>query len=195
MADSRAYPQRPIVAASAAIIRDGKVLVVRRAQQPSGGLFSLPGGVVEIGETLQEAVAREVMEETSLVIEPVALAGYRETIIRDDDERVHRHFVILPFAARWISGEPVLNEELSEWQWVTVDEIATLQTTPGLAAIVQSAIMLLTPAESPQSSRPTGSIPTRRRRRPLPNAALPCFGRLAATGHGMPLRPDIRVEW
>jgi 8-oxo-dGTP diphosphatase len=146
MADSRIYPQRPIVAASAAIIRDGKVLVVRRAQQPAGGLFSLPGGVVEIGETLVEAVAREVMEETSLVIEPVALAGYRETIIRDDDGRVHRHFVILPFAARWISGEPVLNEELSEWQWVTVPELAALQTTPGLAEIVQAAMMLLVPA-------------------------------------------------
>jgi len=143
VSDERAYPNRPFVAASAAIIRDGKVLVVRRARAPAHGVFSLPGGVVETGETLHEAVAREVLEETSLTIEPVALAGYRETIVRDKDDRVERHFVILPFAARWIAGEPVLNEELSEWRWVDQDELASLQTTPGLAAIVAVAFAQL----------------------------------------------------
>src|SRR5207302_4411209 len=99
VADIRTYPPRPILAVSAAIVRDGKVLVVQRARPPAGGLFSLPGGVVEIGETLTEALVREVREETSLVIEPVALAGFRETITRDRDNRIERHFVILPFAA------------------------------------------------------------------------------------------------
>ena len=139
MNDARRYPDRPFLAASAAIVRDGKVLVVRRAQPPANGLFSLPGGVVEIGETLHEAVAREVREETNLTIEPVALAGFRETIVRDQQNRVERHFVILPFAARWIAGEPVLNDELSEWRWVEQDDIALLPTTPGLAAIVATA--------------------------------------------------------
>lgn len=139
MADERTYPSRPFLAASAAVIRDGKVLVVRRARAPANGVFSLPGGVVETGETLHEAVTREVREETGLTIEPVALAGYREAIIRDDDNQVERHFVILPFAARWVAGEPVLNEELSEWRWVDQVEIATLPTTPGLAAIVAAA--------------------------------------------------------
>jgi 8-oxo-dGTP diphosphatase len=139
VSDERAYPNRPFLAASAAIIRDGRVLVVRRARAPANGVFSLPGGVVETGETLHEAVAREVLEETGLTIEPVALAGFRETIVRDKDDRVERHFVILPFTARWIAGEPVLNEELSEWRWVDQDELATLPTTPGLAAIVAAA--------------------------------------------------------
>jgi hypothetical protein len=80
------------------------------------------------------------------VIEPVALAGYRETIVRDADQRVERHFVILPFAARWVAGEPVLNEELSEWRWVLPDEVADLPTTPGLAAIVAAAFELLSEA-------------------------------------------------
>jgi len=140
MADGRTYPTRPFLAVSAAILRDGKVLVVRRANAPANGLFSLPGGVVEAGETLVEAVTREVMEETALTIEPLSLAGYRETIVRDDDDKVLRHFVILPFAACWLSGEPMLNEELSEWRWVEPSEVASMQTTPGLSAIVDSAV-------------------------------------------------------
>ncbi len=140
MSDARSYPERPFLAVSAAIVRDGKVLVVRRARPPAHGLYTLPGGVVEAGETLEEAVTREVREETSLGIEPRALAGYRETIVRDPHDRVQRHFVILCFAARWLAGEPVLNEELSEALWIEPAGIASLQTTPGLADIVAAAI-------------------------------------------------------
>ena len=139
MADARAYPARPFLAVSAAIVRDGHVLVVRRARPPANGLFSLPGGVVEAGETLHQALQREVMEETGITIEPVALAGFRETIVRDADGGVERHFVILPFAARWIAGEPRLNDELSEARWVRPSELESLPTTPGLSAIVAAA--------------------------------------------------------
>jgi 8-oxo-dGTP diphosphatase len=146
VADPRAYPQRPFLAVSAAIVRDGKILVVRRARPPAHGVFTLPGGVVEIGETLVEAVAREVHEETSMVIEPVALAGFREAIVRDAQDRVERHFVILCFAARWQAGEPVLNEELSEAHWLDPAELANLQTTAGLAEIVAAAFERLAEA-------------------------------------------------
>jgi len=147
MADTRSYPTRPFLAVSAAIVRDGKVLVVRRARPPANGLYTLPGGVVEAGETLEEAVAREVLEETSMTIAPVALAGFREAITRDRDERVERHFVILCFASRWLAGEPVLNEELSEARWLEPAEIAGLQTTPGLADIVAAAFDRLAQAK------------------------------------------------
>jgi 8-oxo-dGTP diphosphatase len=143
VADARSYPERPFLAVSAAIVRAGQVLVVRRARAPADGLFSLPGGVVEIGETLTQAVIREVREETSLTIEPVGLAGFREAITRDRDGRVERHFVILPFAARWRAGEPVLNEELSEARWLRPAELAGLAATAGLAEIVASAFGLL----------------------------------------------------
>jgi 8-oxo-dGTP diphosphatase len=148
VADARTYPTRPFLAVSAAILRDGKVLVVRRARNPAGGLYSLPGGVVEAGETLAEAVKREVDEETSLTIEPVALAGYREVVARDAEDKVERHFVILPFAARWIAGEPKLNEELSEWRWVDPAEVAAMPTTPGLAEIVANAVAQLKAAKA-----------------------------------------------
>jgi 8-oxo-dGTP diphosphatase len=147
VADARSYPERPFLAVSAAIVRAGQVLVVRRARAPADGLFSLPGGVVEIGETLVQAVIREVAEETALTIEPVGLAGYREAIARDRDDRVERHFVILPFAARWLAGEPVLNEELSQARWLHPAELAGLPTTPGLAEIVASAFALLQAAD------------------------------------------------
>ena len=94
--------------------RDGRVLIVRRARPPAHGLYTLPGGVVELGETLQQAVIREIREETGLAIEPVVLAGYREAIVRDDAGRIERHFADLPFAARWVGGELALNEELAE---------------------------------------------------------------------------------
>jgi 8-oxo-dGTP diphosphatase len=136
---SRTYPMRPYLAVSAAIFRDGRVLIVRRARPPAHGLYTLPGGGVELGETLEEAVIREVREETALEVKPVALAGYRQAIARDAKGDVERHFVILPFAARWISGDISLNEELAEAHWLFPDQLAGLTTTEGLAQIVAAA--------------------------------------------------------
>ena len=143
MTDSRRYPSRPFLAVSAAIVRDGKVLAVRRARKPALNLYTLPGGGVEIGETLHEAVIREVREETGLDVEPVALAGEREVIVRDAQGQVERHFVILCFAARWRAGEPVLNDELDDARWIDPAEIGNLRTTEGLADIVAAAVALL----------------------------------------------------
>jgi ADP-ribose pyrophosphatase YjhB (NUDIX family) len=140
VSDDRLFPQRPFLAVSAAILREGKVLLVRRARKPALGVYTLPGGVVEAGETLEEAVQREVREETGLAIAPLALAGHREVIVRDREQQVERHFVILCFAARWIAGEPVLNEELDDARWVAPAELASFKTTDGLLAIVQSAV-------------------------------------------------------
>ena len=137
--NARTYPTRPYLAVSAAIFRDGRVLIVRRGRPPAHGLYTLPGGGVELGETLEEAIIREVREETGLAITPLALVGFREAIARDAAGRVERHFVILPFAARWIGGEIALSEELAEAHWRKPDELAGLKTTEGLAEIVAAA--------------------------------------------------------
>jgi len=140
VSDIRAYPQRPYLAVSAAIIRDGHVLIARRAKGASTGYYTLPGGVVEAGETLHQAVIREIAEETGITIEPVALVGHREFITRDDAGRVARHFVILCLAARWLAGEGTPQiEELSELRWLRPSEIAGLKTTEGLADIIAAA--------------------------------------------------------
>jgi 8-oxo-dGTP diphosphatase len=137
--NARTYPTRPYLAVSAAIFRDGRVLIVRRARPPAHGLYTLPGGGVELGETLEQAIIREVREETGLAIAPLALVGFREALARDAAGRVERHFVILPFAARWIAGEVALSEELAEAHWRKPDELAGLKTTEGLAEIVAAA--------------------------------------------------------
>jgi len=143
LSEARTYPQRPYLAVSAAIIRAGKVLVVRRARQPAQSLYTFPGGAVEVGETLNEAAIREVREETSLAIEPVALAGHREVISRDAQGRVERHFLILCLAARWRSGDVKLSEELDDARWVTPEEISGLRTTDGLTDIAAAAFARL----------------------------------------------------
>lgn len=146
MADERTYPQRPYLAVSAAIIRDNKVLVVRRARKPALNLYTLPGGAVELGESLTNATTREVREETALAIEPVALAGHREVIMRDAQGRIERHFVILCFAARLLGGELMLNDELDDARWIDPSELAGYRTTEGLAEIVAAAQTLLSRA-------------------------------------------------
>ncbi|EJW12285.1 NUDIX hydrolase [Rhodovulum sp. PH10] len=137
--EARRYPARPWLAVSAAIFRDGRVLLVRRAREPARGTWTLPGGGVELGETLLEAVRREVAEETGLAIDPIGIAGHRDVIVHDGKGRVERHFVVLAFAARSASGEPVLDAELDAFGWHDPAALDALSTTDGLAAIVVAA--------------------------------------------------------
>jgi 8-oxo-dGTP diphosphatase len=145
----------PELAVSAAIFRAHEVLVVRRAGAPAKGLWTLPGGRVEVGETLVEAVHREVMEETALTVEVIGLAGYREIILPQAVGERGRHFVILPFAARWISGAAVLNDELSDGSWMDVESVAGLQTTEGLLDILRRAARLAS-VPNPKFAPPSG---------------------------------------
>jgi 8-oxo-dGTP diphosphatase len=127
---------RPQLAVSAAIFRDGKILLVRRARSPGKGFYSLPGGRVEFGESLHAALHREVDEETALKIEIVDLSGWREVL---PGKAGTGHYVIMSFAAHWIAGEPELNEELDDFKWVTPDALGDLKLTDGLPDIVKAA--------------------------------------------------------
>ena len=133
-------PPHPQLAVSAAIFRDDKVLLVRRARSPSKGFYSLPGGRVEFGETLHTALHREVDEETALKIEIVDLAAWREVVPGTGGGG---HYLIMSFAARWRSGEPVLNDELDDFRWLPPDALGDLQMTGGLQEVIQSARRLV----------------------------------------------------
>jgi 8-oxo-dGTP diphosphatase len=134
------HPAHPQLAVSAAVFRGNKILLVRRARSPAKGFYSLPGGRVEFGETLHKALHREVDEETALKIEIVGLAGWREVVPASS---AGGHYLIMSFAARWISGEPVLNEELDDFRWLNPDVLGDLQLTGGLEDVVQSARRLV----------------------------------------------------
>ena len=133
-------PAHPQLAVSAVIVRDGKVLLVRRARSPGKGFYSLPGGRVEFGESLHAALHREVDEETGLRIEIEGLAGWREVLPAAGGGG---HYLIMSFAARWHSGEPVLNDELDDFRWLEPDALGDLKVTGGLEEIIQSARSLI----------------------------------------------------
>ena len=138
--ESRAQPSHPQLAVSAAIFRDDNILLVRRARSPAKGFYSLPGGRVEFGETLHTALHREVDEETALKIEIIGLAGWREVV---PGTTGGGHYLIMSFAARWISGEPLLNDELDDFRWLAPDATGDLKLTDGLPAVIQAARGLL----------------------------------------------------
>jgi ADP-ribose pyrophosphatase YjhB (NUDIX family) len=139
-AASSLQPSHPQLAVSAAIFRDGKILLVRRARSPAKGFYSLPGGRVEFGETLHTALHREVDEETGLRIEIVDLAGWREVV---PGTTGGGHYLIMSFAARWTSGEPVLNDELDDFRWLAPDALGDLKLTGGLEEVIRSARRVL----------------------------------------------------
>jgi len=134
-----AYPTRPQLAVSAAIFRNDKVLLVRRARMPGKGLYSLPGGRVEFGESLRTALTREVDEETGLAIEIVGLAGWREVL----PSKGGGHYLIMSFAARWMGKEPVLNDELDDFRWLAPDALGDLKLTGGLQQVIDAAKHLI----------------------------------------------------
>jgi ADP-ribose pyrophosphatase YjhB (NUDIX family) len=133
-------PARPQLAVSAAIFRDGKVLLVRRARSPGKGFYSLPGGRVEFGESLHGALHREVDEETGLKVDILGLAGWREVL---PSAGSGGHYLIMSFAARWKANEPRLNEELDDFRWLAPKAAGGLKLTGGLTDVLEAALRLI----------------------------------------------------
>jgi 8-oxo-dGTP diphosphatase len=120
---TRHYPDRPIVGVLGVVRRDGRVLLVQRARPPNAGKWGFPGGVQELGETIFEAVARELMEETGLVTEPVEVLTTLDVIERDGEGRVRSHYALIAVLAEWRSGEVRIDDEALDFNWLTVDEV------------------------------------------------------------------------
>lgn len=144
--DSRDYPARPILCASAAVFREGLVLLGARRNPPYDQIFSLPGGLVKSGESLEAAALRELAEETGVIAQIVAFNGWREIIAHDEAGCVKRHYVIVSFAARWLGGEGEVGEELSRLIWADESQTRDLPLTDGLPALLASARALIAKA-------------------------------------------------
>jgi 8-oxo-dGTP diphosphatase len=130
----------PVLAASAACFRDGRLLIVRRANPPQ--LWTLPGGRIEAGEAAAEAARRELREETGIEADIAGFAGYREMMLREGGT-LRSHFVILAFAARWRAGEARAGTELRDVEWIEPDALSKFETTEGLAEIIDTARRLI----------------------------------------------------
>ena len=126
-------------AVSGAIFRGEEVLLVRRGRAPALGLWSLPGGHIEAGETAREALSRELMEETGIRARLSGVADAVDVIRRDDGGAVIFHRVIVVFYGIWLAGEPVAGDDVSAATWRHPSQIAGLETTPGLAAVIERA--------------------------------------------------------
>ncbi len=122
----REYPDNPLVGVGAVIIEENRVLLIRRGQPPLLGEWSLPGGVLECGETLREAVAREAREETGLLVETGEMLGVYERVIRDDAKRVRYHYVLVDFLCRAVGGDLKAGSDAADVRWFTRDELPAL---------------------------------------------------------------------
>ena len=123
---TREYPDNPLVGVGAVVVKDGRVLLIRRGQEPLLGEWSLPGGALECGETLREATIREGREETGLVVETAEMLGVYERVVRDEDGRVRYHYVLIDFLCRAVAGELRAGSDASEAQWFESDEFESL---------------------------------------------------------------------
>ena len=135
----RVRPDRPIIAASVAVFRDDRVLLARRATPPLAELFSLPGGRVELGETLVAAALRELREEVAVEARILGFNRHVEIVERDADDNVVRHYVIASFVGVWLAGEGTIGPEAKAVVWARHDDIASLPTTDQLLPLLDAA--------------------------------------------------------
>jgi 8-oxo-dGTP diphosphatase len=133
----REYPETPLVGIGAVIVDDDRVLLVKRGHAPLLGKWSIPGGVLEVGETVREAAAREAKEETGLSVEVGELLGIYDRVLRDDQGRVLYHYVLIDFLCRRVDGEPKAGGDAADARWFRHDEWIHL----GLAADTQDVIV------------------------------------------------------
>jgi 8-oxo-dGTP diphosphatase len=122
----REYPETPLVGVGAIIIEEGRVVLVKRGHPPLEGKWSIPGGVLEVGETLRKAVVREALEETGLAVEPGELLGVFERVLPDEQGRMKYHYVLIDFLCRRVAGELEAGDDASEVRWFRQEELTPL---------------------------------------------------------------------
>ena len=136
----RAYPDHPIVSVGAVVLDDERVLLIRRGHEPLKGAWSLPGGVVEVGETLAKALRREVEEETGLEIHVGPLIEALDRIHRAPDDRVEYHFVILDYLCGVDGGSLTYRSDAADARWVAVGELGSYQLTENVTTVIRKAV-------------------------------------------------------
>lgn len=136
----REYPDNPLVGVGAVIVRDGRVLLIRRGQAPLLGEWSLPGGALECGETLRAGVVREAGEETGLIVEAIDMLGVYERVTRADDGRVRYHYVLIDFLCRPVRGDVQAGSDAAEARWFRREELDALALPADTREVIEKGL-------------------------------------------------------
>jgi 8-oxo-dGTP diphosphatase len=132
----REYPQQPLVGVGAIIIADGRVALIQRGKAPLLGEWSIPGGMLELGETLRQGAEREAREETGLTVRATELLGVFERIVPDAEQRTSYHYVLIDFLCEVVSGEMHADGDASDARWFTSEEVAALPLPEDTAGVI-----------------------------------------------------------
>ena len=139
----REFPEVPLVGVGAIIIEDSRVLLVKRAHPPLQAQWSIPGGVLEVGELVREAAVREAREETGLIVEPGDLLGVYDRVLRDAEERVQYHYVLIDFFCRRVGGELLAADDAAEVRWFTREELPSLNLAEDTQDVIRKGFQKL----------------------------------------------------
>ena len=135
----RKYPDAPLVGVGAVVINEDRVLLIKRGHEPLLGEWSIPGGAMELGETIREAVLREVVEEAGITVETSELLDVFDRVVRDADGKVQYHYVLIDFLCRHISGDPLAAGDAADARWFTRADVAKLQLPKDTAEVIGMA--------------------------------------------------------
>ena len=138
----RAYPSQPVAGVGAIVFQKDEVLLVRRGTAPQKGLWSLPGGALELGESLHQGVRREVLEETGLEVRVLEFAEAFERIMTDDNGAVEYHYVLLDYLCEPVGGVLAAGDDAAEAAWVNRADLSERPLTPGVEAVIAKAFLL-----------------------------------------------------
>ncbi len=149
MPATRQYPERPIVGVGAVVVVDGRVVLIRRRFEPLKGQWSLPGGAVEIGETLEAAVAREIHEETGLEVDVGPVVEVFDRITRDPDQRVRYHYVLVDYLCFPMGGELQAGSDVDDAVLADPENLTSIKLTAKATAVIERALQLAREAPRP----------------------------------------------
>lgn len=147
----REYPERPIVGVGGVVISDGRTLLIRRGHAPLQGEWSIPGGTLELGETLIEGVERELLEETAINVRVVDLIEVFDRVFRDEAGRTQYHFVILDYLCELLGGEARAGSDVTDVAWVSQADLGRYSLSPTVIRVIRCAFEMAAAREQRQA--------------------------------------------
>jgi 8-oxo-dGTP diphosphatase len=142
LAENREYPERPVIAVGGVVVSGARVLLIRRAQPPLEGRWSIPGGILELGETIAQAIERELMEETRILVRPLELIEIYEKVLRLPHQPPQYHFVILDYLCELKDGNAQPGSDVTDVAWSTEDELDRFNLTTEAKRVVTRAFAM-----------------------------------------------------